>query len=78
MPIIETIAGNGNQGYTGDGGEAIETSMDNPFHVDIDLSGRYLYFADCFNYRVRRVDLSLGTVENFAGTGVKGLSLIHI
>ena len=72
MNVIETIAGNGNQGYSGDGGNAIDAEMDNPFHVDI--SGEFLYFADCFNYRVRRVDLSLGTVENFAGTGEKGHS----
>ena len=72
MNVIETIAGNGNQGYSGDGGNAIDATMDNPFHVDI--SGEFLYFADCFNYRVRRVDLSLGTVENFAGTGEKGHS----
>ena len=74
MTIIETIAGNGNQGYSGDGGKAIDAEMDNPFHVDIDISRRYLYFADCFNYRVRRIDLSRGTVENFAGTGLKGHS----
>jgi len=74
MTIIETIAGNGDQGYSGDGGKAVDAEMDNPFHVDIDISRRYLYFADCFNYRVRRIDLSRGTVENFAGTGVKGHS----
>ncbi|MQG74053.1 MAG: hypothetical protein FI697_00480 [SAR202 cluster bacterium] len=74
MTVIYTVAGNGNQGYAGDGGKATDAEMDNPFHVDIDTSGRYIYFADCFNYRVRRVDLSLGTVENFAGTGKKGHS----
>ena len=74
MSIIETIAGNGNQGYSGDGGKAVNAEMDNPFHVDIDTNRKYLYFADCFNYRVRRVDLSQGTIENFAGTGMKGHS----
>ena len=74
MSIIETIAGNGNQGYSGEGGKAVNAEMDNPFHVDIDTTRRYLYFADCFNYRVRRVDLSQGTIENFAGTGMKGHS----
>ena len=74
MTTIETIAGNGNQGYSGDGGKAINAEMDNPFHVDIDVTRRYLYFADCFNYRVRRIDLSQNTIENFAGTGIKGHS----
>ena len=49
MTIIETIAGNGDQGYSGDGGKAVDAEMDNPFHVDIDISRRYLYFDDCFN-----------------------------
>jgi len=74
MTTIDSVAGNGNQGYSGDGGKAINAEMDNPFHVDIDATGRYLYFADCFNYRVRRIDLSQNTIENFAGTGIKGHS----
>ncbi len=46
--------------------------MDNPFHVDIDPTGKYLYIADCFNFRVRRLNLDSGIIENFAGTGLQG------
>ena len=38
MTVIYTVAGNGNQGYAGDGGKATDAEMDNPLHVDIDLS----------------------------------------
>ena len=61
---ITTVAGTGAQGYSGDGGPATDAEMDNPFHVDLDPTGRLLYFADCFNYRVRKVDLDTGVVTD--------------
>ena len=69
---ITTVAGNGTQGYTGDGGPATQAAMDNPFHVDLDPSGRLLYVADCFNYRIRRVDLDTGVITTVAGNGEAG------
>ena len=71
---ISSIAGSGKQGYSGDGGPARTADMDNPFHVEIDQEGHFLYFADCLNFRIRRVDLHKGIVENFAGTGNQGHS----
>ena len=72
--VIQSIVGTGDQGYSGDGGPAKEATMDNPFHVEIDPSGRYLYIADCFNFRVRRLDLGTGIITNFAGNGNQGHS----
>lgn len=69
---ISSIAGSGAQGYSGDGSDATSAAMDNPFHVDIDLSARYLYIADCFNYAIRRLDLQTGIITTFAGTGEAG------
>ncbi len=69
---ITTIAGSGEKGYAGDGGPAAQASMDNPFNVDIDLSGRFLYIADCFNYCIRRVDLENKVMSTVAGTGEAG------
>lgn len=69
---ITTIAGSGEKGYAGDGGPAAQASMDNPFNVDIDLSGRFLYIADCFNYCIRRVDLENRVIATIAGTGEAG------
>ena len=69
---ITTIAGSGEKGYAGDGGPAAQASMDNPFNVDIDVSGRFLYIADCFNYCIRRVDLENKVMSTVAGTGEAG------
>ena len=72
--IINTIAGTGQKGYSGDNGPALKSTMDNPFHVALDPTETQLYFADCFNFAVRKVDLSTGVVTNFAGNGVQGHS----
>ena len=69
---ISTVVGDGTQGYSGDGGPSLKSQMDNPFHVEMDPSGRFLYFADCFNFRIRKADLISGMVTNFAGTGIQG------
>lgn len=71
---ITSIAGNGEQGYAGDGGAATNATMDNPFHVDIDQSRGLLYIADCFNYCIRQVDMKTGAIITFAGTGETGHS----
>ena len=69
---ISSIVGNGEQGYTGDGGPATDATMDNPFHVEFDPSYRWLYIADCFNYAIRRLDMQSGELTTFAGTGEAG------
>ena len=72
--VINTIAGTGQKGYSGDNGPALKSTMDNPFHVALDPTETQLYFADCFNFSVRKIDLSTGVVTNFAGNGVQGHS----
>lgn len=69
---ISSIAGSGEQGFGGDGGPATAALMDNPFHLDFGPMGRYLYVADCFNYRVRRVDMNSGEITTLAGNGEQG------
>lgn len=71
---ISSIVGSGKQGFGGDGGPADAALLDNPFHVDFDPEERYLYIADCFNYRVRRVDTRSGEITTFAGNGEQGHS----
>ena len=48
--VINTIAGTGQKGYSGDNGPALKSTMDNPFHVALDPTETQLYFADCFNF----------------------------
>ena len=71
---ITSVAGTGEQGYSGDGGPGNRALLDAPFHVDLDASGRSLYIADCFNYCIRKVDLDTGVITTVAGTGEKGYS----
>ena len=69
--IITTIAGNGTQGYAGDGGSALNANMNLPFAAV--LAGGNLYIADQVNCVVRVVNSS-GTISTFAGTAVCGYS----
>ena len=54
---ITTIAGNGEQGYSGDGDTAIEARIYRPAGISFASDGS-LYFSDSSNYRIRKVVLS--------------------
>lgn len=66
--IITTIAGNGTNGYSGDGGPATNASLNQPTSVALDASGG-VFIADSGNYRVRKVGPN-GVMTTFAGNGV--------
>jgi DNA-binding beta-propeller fold protein YncE len=66
--IIITVAGNGEAGYSGDGGPATAASLNEPYGIVLDRAGN-LYIADRLNRRVRRVDAVSGTITTLAGTG---------
>ena len=70
--IIETVAGNGTPGFSGDGGPATEASLAWPRDAAIGPDGR-LYIADTDNHRVRVVDLATGIITTVAGNGVAAL-----
>ena len=57
--IITTVAGNGSNSYSGDGGAATNASLDYPSGVAFDASGN-LYIADTDNNRIRKVFLYAG------------------
>lgn len=67
--IITTVAGNGNQGFLGDGGPATEASLHSPTGVCTDAAGD-LFIADVGNYRIRKVDTS-GKITTVAGNGIE-------
>jgi hypothetical protein len=50
---LETIAGVGLSGYTGDGGPATEARLDSPYGVLVHEG--YVYIADTMNHAVRRI-----------------------
>lgn len=64
---ISTVAGNGTQGYSGDGGPATSAQLAYPFAVALDSAGD-LYIAEFLNSCVRKVDAN-GTISTLA-TGV--------
>ena len=66
--VITTVVGNGEKGYSGDGGPAIKAALNEPYGVVIDRAGN-LYIADRLNRRVRRVDVASGVITTLAGTG---------
>ena len=70
--IINTVAGNGTSGYSGDGGAATSAELMQPSGVVLDGTGN-LYIADQGNNRVRMVNAS-GIISTYAGNGTGGFS----
>jgi gliding motility-associated-like protein len=70
--IVEVFAGNGTNGYSGDGGQAVAAELESPGKVAIDNYGN-VFIPDTWNYRIRKVAPS-GIITTFAGTGIMGYS----
>jgi sugar lactone lactonase YvrE len=68
---IDTIAGTGTAGFSGDGGPAREAQLNNVRDLELGPDGR-LYLADTENHRVRAIDLKSGLIETVIGTGKAG------
>lgn len=69
----QVIAGNGQKGYSGDGGLAVEAAMNEPYEVRFDAAGN-LFVVEMRNHIVRRVDSVTGIITTVAGTGSPGFS----
>ncbi|AGY58927.1 hypothetical protein [Gloeobacter kilaueensis] len=69
---IETIAGTGVAGYSGDGGPAKQAQLSDPAGVAVDNRGNVLV-ADSANNRIRSIDPD-GKIRTLAGTGTEGFS----
>jgi hypothetical protein len=70
--VITNIAGNGTNGYSGDGGPATAASLGLPKGTAIDASGN-LYIADDQNNVIRKINTS-GIISTVAGNGSSGYS----
>lgn len=70
---ITTVAGNGFQGYSGDGRVATSAMLNFPAAVALDGFGN-LFIADFGNQRIRRVDAATQVITTVAGDGSFGFS----
>lgn len=71
--VIETIAGNGTAGYSGDGDLATNASLFVPEGIRIDSIGD-IYIADGLNHRIRKIIASTGVITTIGGNGTMGYS----
>jgi sugar lactone lactonase YvrE len=78
--IVETLAGDGTPGYSGDGGPSVNARINAPFGQAAQPGGRLaidtldrIYIADTSNHRIRMIDND-GTINTIVGTGVAGYS----
>ncbi len=69
---INTIAGNGTSGFSGDGGSATAAQLNDPNGIAFDSAGS-LYIADTGNNRIRRVSAE-GVISTVAGSGPAGFA----
>lgn len=70
--IIDTYAGTGVLGYSGDGGIASAATMNYPWQISIDILGN-LFVVDYSNFVVRKIDIN-GIISTYAGNGTPGYS----
>ena len=70
--LATTIAGNGVQGFGGDGAAALSAELDTPAGVAVASDGR-IFVADSHNARLRVIATD-GSITTFAGTGQRGYS----
>ena len=77
---VKRIAGNGDSGYSGDGGPAIAArfgslgpgGLTGPKGLSVSADGKTMYVADCENHVIRKIDLRTGIITTAIGTGQRG------
>ena len=69
---IDTVAGTGAAGSSGDGGPARSATLTGPRGLAVDAAGN-LFIADTGSHAVRRLDPTSGVLTRVAGTGTPGL-----
>jgi streptogramin lyase len=70
---IETIAGTGERGWSGDGGPATAAKLNEPYEVRVDAAGN-VFWVERLSHTVRERDARTGVITTIAGTGVAGFS----
>jgi streptogramin lyase len=69
--VIHLVAGNGQAGFTGNGGPARDATLSGPKGIALDAYGN-AWLADTESHTIRRIDAATGKIDVIAGTGAKG------
>jgi len=77
---LKRVAGNGDSGYSGDGGPALAArfgslgagGLTGPKGLIISDDGGTMYVADCENHVIRKINLRNGIISTLIGTGQRG------
>ena len=72
--LIQTIAGTGSPGYSGDGGPATVATMNEPYSLAVDPTNNDIYIVDRLNAVIRKLQAASGVITTVAGTGISGYS----
>ncbi len=68
---IHHVAGTGKQGFTGNGGPALQADLSGPKGLSVGRD-RNIYLADTESHTIRRIDVARKMIELIAGTGQRG------
>lgn len=71
---INTIAGTGVGGFSGDGGDAKLAQIKGPKGIVVNPYASVVYFSDSENNRVRMIDTRTGVISTIAGRARKGFT----
>ena len=66
--LITVVAGNGEFGFSGDGGQATSARLNGPLSVKLD-SFENIFVVDLMNDRIRKITVSTGIITTVAGDG---------
>ena len=70
---LTLIAGDGSQGYQGDGGLASQATFNGMHNVAVTPEGD-IYISDSWNHCIRKIDAQTEVISTIAGTGQPGYS----
>jgi len=71
--VINTVAGTGARGYSGDGSAATSALLDTPYGVLVDAEGD-IFIADTENFVIREVLANTRNIQTVAGDNTQGFS----
>ena len=71
--VITTVVGNGEEGYSGDGGPAVQATLNQIYSLVVDTNGD-IYIVDLLNAAIRKFEAATGIITTVAGTGQPGYS----